>query len=108
MNIAEIKELLEPHQNNKWIWFQVAEPRDGTAKTVRVQVVNRNSTMGLAEIKWYGAWRQYCFFPYNVDTVFNEGCLSDIVKVVRLLNDHHRYEYQKKGAPREAPHRRKP
>lgn len=31
----------------------------------------------LGEVKWYSAWRQYCFFPKG-KTVFNISCLEDI------------------------------
>lgn len=31
----------------------------------------------LGVVKWYGAWRQYCYFP-EPGTVFSKGCLNDI------------------------------
>ena len=35
----------------------------------------------LGEIKWYGKWRQYCFYP-NRATIFNNGCMKDIVQFI--------------------------
>lgn len=29
----------------------------------------------LGHVQWYGAWRQYAFFPFG-DPVFNKGCLD--------------------------------
>lgn len=38
----------------------------------------------LGEVKWYGPWRQYCFFP-EPDTVFNVTCHDDINNFIRQL-----------------------
>lgn len=46
-------------------------------KTGIWQVRSRRSGVVLGRIKWYGAWRQFCFFPESA-TVFNRGCLDDI------------------------------
>ena len=32
-------------------------------KTKIVKVINKSSGNEIASIEWYGAWRQYCFFP---------------------------------------------
>ncbi len=45
---------------------------------------NNSSDGKLGEIKWYGPWRQYCFFPFG-ETVFNMGCLTDINHFIKLL-----------------------
>lgn len=40
---------------------------------------NNHSDDCLGTVKWYGPWRQYCFFPEPIDgLVFNDGCLKDI------------------------------
>jgi len=36
---------------------------------------NRNESI-LGFVRWYGAWRQYCFYP-EPETIFNKGCLND-------------------------------
>jgi len=38
---------------------------------------NQGSNDLLGEVKWYGPWRQYCFFP-EMATVFNNTCLDDV------------------------------
>ncbi len=40
----------------------------------------------LGQIKWYPQWRQYCFFP-SPSSVFNIGCMRDIMRVIRDLMD---------------------
>ena len=35
-------------------------------------------------MRWYGAWRQYCFFPYP-ETVFSAGCLKDVQEFIEAL-----------------------
>jgi hypothetical protein len=52
-----------------------------TGKTEVWVIRNSNSGGRLGTIKWYGAWRQYCFFP-EADCVFNNGCLKDIIEFI--------------------------
>lgn len=47
------------------------------AKTSVYTCRNNASGEGLGQIRWYGPWRQYCFFP-TVQVVFSAGCLADI------------------------------
>ena len=51
--------------------------QEGARSTMKWAVVNVASGATLGEIKWYGAWRQYCFFPAR-DTVFSAGCMTDL------------------------------
>lgn len=46
-------------------------------KTAIYGVVNKKTNIELGEIKWYGAWRKYCFFP-DGNTVFDTICLAQI------------------------------
>lgn len=57
----------------------------GITKTHVVQVVNRKNKVLLGTIKWYGSWRQYCFYPES-NKIFNRNCLSDIESVIRYMN----------------------
>lgn len=45
----------------------------------------------LGEVKWYGPWRQYCFFPDGY-TVFSAGCMDDINDFMRNLRAAERKE----------------
>ena len=39
----------------------------------------------LGIVKWYGPWRQYCFFPGN-NTIFNKGCMDDIKDFINKIS----------------------
>lgn len=42
----------------------------------------------LGEIKWYGAWRQYTFWPH-LGTIWNPDCLREVAdKCAELTRDH--------------------
>ncbi len=56
---------------------------------------NNNSNAELGIIKWYSAWRQYCFFPSS-DTVFSEGCLVDIRRFITQLKNEREVEKERK------------
>ena len=68
---------------SQWLVF---EQSAHTGKTVIVQVLSKQHGNILGTIRWYGAWRQYAFYPVP-DTLFNAGCLSDIEAHIRELMD---------------------
>ena len=54
-------------------------------KTEIWRVVSNKSQATLGEIKWYGAWRRYAFFPRN-STIFDVDCMSQIsTKIGELM-----------------------
>ncbi|RPJ00147.1 MAG: hypothetical protein EHM36_15050 [Deltaproteobacteria bacterium] len=55
-----------------------------TGKTDVWNVISKTRGTVLGQIKWFGAWRQYCFWP-SPDTLFNTECMADISKVIREL-----------------------
>jgi hypothetical protein len=57
-----------------------------TGKTEVYDVLSKSSGGVLGHIKWYSAWRQYCFFP-SPQCVFNNGCMSDIIGFIKSLMD---------------------
>lgn len=61
-------------------YFVIKElPRSPMRKTSTFVIFNKNSGAALGRIKWYGSWRQYCFFPTQyAETVWSMGCLQDI------------------------------
>jgi len=56
-----------------------------TGKTSRWSIHNIRSQAFLGEIKWYSAWRQYCFFT-TMDAVFNDSCMRDILDFIGQLS----------------------
>jgi len=54
-------------------------------------VLNKSSQTKLGIIKWYGAWRQYCFYPeVEYQTIFSKGCLEDINSFIKMQMDERR------------------
>lgn len=54
-------------------------------KTAVYACLNIHSGDELGEVKWYGPWRQYCFFPAVLLAVFNVSCLQDICHFIKQL-----------------------
>ena len=63
---------------SKYLDFKVIEYKPKT-KVVSVTSKLHGDTLGI--IKWYGAWRQYAFFPEE-GTLFNKSCLDDIINYI--------------------------
>lgn len=64
----------------EYIHFSLHKRKKG-AKTDVWDILNNNSNDVLGEIRWYGAWRQYCFYSMG-SCIFNKGCLSDIQEFI--------------------------
>ena len=48
-------------------------------KTPIYHIYSKHSNDEIGIIKWYGAWRKYCFFP-NEDTIWDKKCLEQMLK----------------------------
>lgn len=48
-------------------------------KTRRYRVTSNMSGFSLGQIRFYGAWRKFCFFP-DENTVFDASCLQEIIE----------------------------
>ena len=66
-------------------------------KTGVYRVFNKKSGITLGIIKWYPAWRQYCFFPLG-NTIFSKGCLDDIIKITIEITKGYKKNSKIKGA----------
>jgi hypothetical protein len=55
-------------------------------KTQVWHVYSKNHGTVLGEIKWFGRWRQYTFFP-AAETVWNPECLRDVCDFIKNLMD---------------------
>lgn len=55
-------------------------------KTRIIAVMNIHHEQIIGMIKWFGRWRQYCFFPSS-ETVWNINCLNDVNSVIIMLAD---------------------
>lgn len=62
--------------DSKYLLFEYA----GTSESGKTEVwfvYSKRHGLLLGEIKWYGSWRQYAFFPEKA-TIWNMECLSTI------------------------------
>lgn len=65
----------------KWIEFKQI-PFEG--KTKKFGIITKETHECIGEIKWYGRWRKYSFFP-EPNTVYETDCLTDIVNFIKDL-----------------------
>lgn len=65
----------------EYVEFVEIEPKP---KTKVFSCRNRNSSEELGQVKWYGPWRQYCYFPV-IMAVYSKGCLRDIAAFISQL-----------------------
>jgi len=68
---------------SKWLEFIEKESKP---KTKVYSVYSKCGDCELGEIKWYPAWRHYCFFP-EFETVHSDRCLREISEFITKLND---------------------
>ncbi len=61
---------------------------------VRKDVEKKFLAQYLGEIKWNGAWRQYCFYPDN-DTFWNSSCMQEIVNFCTEITQVERSKWRK-------------
>jgi len=60
-----------------------------TGKTEIWNVLSISSGFVLGQIRWYGAWRQYCFYPSG-NSIFNIECMRQIQAEIKTLMDSRR------------------
>lgn len=67
----------------KWIIFTLTED---TGKTKKYFIFTKDTLVStkLGEIKWFGRWKQYAFFP-EPNTIFEKQCLKDITVFLETL-----------------------
>jgi len=70
-----MKEVFE----GKYITVEFFE-NSKSGKTKIYYVFGQNGAK-LGEIKWFGAWRRYSFYPED-KTLFEKTCLLDIIKFI--------------------------
>lgn len=66
----------------KYLTFIDATPANRKTAVVWVQSVSHGNILG--EIKWYGAWRQYTFWP-RANTIWNTQCLAEVNERIEAL-----------------------
>lgn len=56
---------------------QLFQPTNRKTKIYEVRSITTDVVLG--EIKWFGRWRQFCFYPRE-NTIFNRDCLQKIAR----------------------------
>lgn len=55
-------------------------------KTRLIHIISKRHLSPLGLIRWYGAWRQYAFYPED-GTIWNPQCMYDVQEVIKALMD---------------------
>lgn len=66
-------------------WIDFIETTPPAIKTKRYSVLSKEKHY-LGEIKWYGPFRKYSFFPQS-GTVFEIQCMTDIINFIKFLTE---------------------
>ncbi len=81
-----------PYMTGDWLYFyDTGILPKGKTHVFEVWTKNNDQTLGekLGEIRWFGRWRKYSFFPAS-GTLYEEACLQDITDYLKLQNKIHR------------------
>jgi hypothetical protein len=73
---------------SEYLYFNKLNPPPGR-KMPRFEIMNRATDAVLGEIRWYGAWRKYCFYP-GAEVLFDEKCLREIADFCEARTRGHR------------------
>lgn len=72
----------------KWILpVEQIPPKHWKTRLWNIMTVDGHYHIG--QIKWFGRWRRYCFFPVD-QTVFEQDCLRDIADFIEQKTKEHR------------------
>ena len=65
----------------KWVIFALAAEQN--PKTSVWNVLSKEGGETLGQVRWYGRWRKYAFFP-RPNTLYENDCLRDIAGFIEL------------------------
>lgn len=69
-------------------------------RKTRSMIVMNDDFYEVGKLRWYGAWRQYCFFPNpREQMVLHNGCLRDIAAYLDRMNSAQRTERARRSKP---------
>lgn len=74
----------ESHPEYMAKWIEFIELDFPNRKTKTFDVVNKDNSSYIGQIKWFGSFRKYSFFPAE-NCVFEQTCLRDIAKFMEDL-----------------------
>lgn len=77
---CEVEELYQSKTMANWTliedneYIYIIKETQVNRKTPILHICSKLSRDEIGIIKWYGAWRKFCFFPYP-ETIWDEKCL---------------------------------
>ena len=89
---CELEELYKTSVMADWTlignsdYFYIVKEKRDDRKTPILHIFSKKSNDEIGLIKWYGAWRKFCFFP-NSETVWDEKCLDELNKFLIEYNE---------------------
>jgi len=72
---------------DKPTYIRMVQIRD-TGKTLVWNVEALADGAKLGEVKWFGRWRKYAFFP--IDSIFEQVCLREVADFIEAKTKEHR------------------
>ena len=66
-------------------YFKLYEEYLNNRKTPIIHIENLQN-IPLGQVKWYGAWRKFCFYAYD-NSIWDSQCLQDIIKLMDKYNN---------------------
>ena len=74
---------------SKWLVFKRETSDAARYTTAKYSVTNKDQGAVLGIIKWFGAFRQYSFYPSD-NCIFEKTCLRDIANFCAWLTTEHK------------------
>lgn len=65
-------------------YFYITEEILPNRKTPIYNIINNNN-LKIGQIRWYGPWRKFCFYP-DSDTIWDNNCLQDVLNIINDYN----------------------
>lgn len=56
-----------------------------TNRKTPIYTIYDKNTICIGKIKWYGAWRKFCFFPEG-NTIWDSICLEEVIALLCQYN----------------------
>lgn len=72
---------------NPYLHFEDITPSERKTRIVGVYSTSSGDLLGL--IRWFGRWRQYCFYPCEA-TIWNPTCLDSVNLEIRAMMEERR------------------
>ena len=66
-------------------YFSITIEKKTNRKTPIYHIISKHSESEIGIVKWYGAWRKFCFFP-NGETIWDTNCLIEVISFIDNLN----------------------